>query len=44
MICINLNNKLYIVNEEFPDFNRLDLMKKVGELLKTKKDEEVNDE
>tara|TARA_B110001452_G_C14823330_1_gene287463 strand:- start:38 stop:397 length:360 start_codon:yes stop_codon:yes gene_type:complete len=39
-----VKEQMSIVKEEFPDLNRQDLMKKVGELWKTKKEEEVNDE
>jgi len=36
---IFVKEQMSIVKEEFPDLNRQDLMKKVGEIWKTKKEE-----
>ena len=38
-----VKEKMSIVKEEFPDLNRQDLMKKVGEMWKAKKEEEKDE-
>ena len=38
-----VKEKMSIVKEEFPDLNRQDLMKKVGEMWKAKKEQEKDE-